>query len=151
MTDTPHEGYRYIGHVTDHMTQLHVLFPLREATAPAVAEALDQRVFAYYGLPNTLHCNLGHAFVDDLIKCLSLSVEGAVPCANGEPPGPSGGREERVRKRVGASVVKEVVAMLTVERCGHALTGEVPWLSWLPRMMRSLNRDWHAALRGKAV
>ncbi|XP_070173557.1 uncharacterized protein [Littorina saxatilis] len=144
MTNCPDDDFRFICHVLDPSQKLHVLFPLREASASVVAPKLDQRVLALYGMPGTLYSNMGHGYVEELIMCLSGIVEGEVPCSNGEAED----RGEGERKRyAGTNVVEELIAMLRVERSSDPATGATPWLAWLPRIMRSLNRDWHVALR----
>ena len=145
MTRCPDGDARYICHAADFSRKLHVLFPLREASARALAPLLDERVLAYYGPPSALRSNRGHAFVEELVAALRGAVEGGVACANGEGERGAGGG---ARGAGGTDVVEELVAMLRVERCSaDAPDAPVPWLSWLPRIMRSLNRDWHAALR----
>lgn len=154
MTQAPDSGFRYICHVADHSRKLHVLFPLERASASALAPALDQRVLAYYGMPKALHSNLGYGFVEELIAALLRIVEGGFSCVNGEAQQQQQqqqqGLADGAKTAGGTNVVEELIAMLRVERCANSPDGVVPWLSWLPRIMRSLNRDWHAALRASS-
>ena len=157
MTQAPDNGFHYICHVADHSRKLHVLFPLERASASALAPALDQRVLAYYGMPKALHSNLGHGFVEELIAALLRIVEGGFSCINGEAQQQQQQQQQQqgladgVKTPRGTNVVEELIAMLRVERCANSPDGVVPWLSWLPRIMRSLNRDWHAALRASST
>ena len=45
--------------LTDHFTRWQDAIALPDATAPTVATALDERVFAYWGLPEQLHSDQG--------------------------------------------------------------------------------------------
>ena len=65
MPTTP-SGNKWILVLTDHFTRWQNALPLQSATAPAIAQALDQRVFTYFGLPEVIHSDRGTQFESEL-------------------------------------------------------------------------------------
>lgn len=61
------KGNKWILVLTDHFTRWQDAIALPDATAPMVAEALDHRVFCYFGLPEELHSDRGAQFEGDLM------------------------------------------------------------------------------------
>ncbi|XP_076435754.1 uncharacterized protein LOC143275489 [Babylonia areolata] len=82
----PPPRFRFLAHVSDPASKLHVLFPLRGASASEVASGLERHVLTYYGTPRFLHSSRGFGFVEDVLLALSgQTVEGGGcwTCANG--------------------------------------------------------------------
>ena len=53
--------------LTDHFTRWQDALAIKDATAPTVATALDERVFCYLGLPEGIHTDQGAQFESDLM------------------------------------------------------------------------------------
>ena len=68
MRHSPDGDYHYIGHVMDHFSKFHVLFPLRSKSAVEVASQIEERVFAYFGVPRIFHSDNGREFVNQVLK-----------------------------------------------------------------------------------
>ena len=60
-TETP-RGNRMILVLTDHFSRWKDAIPLPDGTAETVARALDERIFAYFGLPERIHSDQGAQF-----------------------------------------------------------------------------------------
>jgi hypothetical protein len=56
------KGHRYILVVVDNFSKFCLLFPLRSATATAVARHLEEDVFMIYGIPRYVICDNGSEF-----------------------------------------------------------------------------------------
>ena len=63
-------GNKWILVLTDHFTRWQDALALSDATAPTVAEVLDDRVFSYFGLPEELHSDRGSQFEGELMTKL---------------------------------------------------------------------------------
>ena len=61
MPTTP-RGNTWILVLTDHFTRWSDALAIPDATAPVVARALDERVFCYLGLPESIHSDQGAQF-----------------------------------------------------------------------------------------
>ena len=66
MPKTPRDN-EWILVLTDHFTRWQDALPLPDSTAVTVAEALETRVFAYFGLPEEIHSDRGPQFEGDLM------------------------------------------------------------------------------------
>ena len=55
---------------TDHFTRCHDALPLSDAAGSVVVDALDNRVFCYFGFPEELHSDKGTQFKSDLMTKL---------------------------------------------------------------------------------
>lgn len=64
-------GHKYILVVMDTFTKLPLLFPLREATASAVAKRLEEDVFLMFGIPSYIICDNGSEFTGRKFKQLA--------------------------------------------------------------------------------
>ena len=60
-------GNQWVLVLTDHFTRWQDALALPDATAPTVAETLDNRVFSYFGLPEEIHSDRGAQFEGDLM------------------------------------------------------------------------------------
>ena len=67
---SPDGEYNYIGHVMDHFSKYHVLFPLQTKSAVEVASNTEEQVFAYYGVPWIFHSDICREFVNQVLKAL---------------------------------------------------------------------------------
>ena len=56
---TTASGNKWILVMTDHFTRWHHAIALPDATAPTIANALDNQVFCYFGLPEEIHSDRG--------------------------------------------------------------------------------------------
>lgn len=65
--DLTSRGNRWILVVTDHFTRWSEGIALPDATAPTVARALEERIFAPFGLPEVLHSDRGRQFEGELM------------------------------------------------------------------------------------
>ena len=65
MPTTPN-GNKWILVLTDHFTHWQDALPLPSATAATIAQALDQRVFTYFGLPEVIHSDRGTQFESEI-------------------------------------------------------------------------------------
>ena len=63
-------GNSWILVLSDHFTRWQDAIAIRDATAPTVARTLDERVFSYFGLPETIHTDQGAQFESDLLASL---------------------------------------------------------------------------------
>ena len=61
------QGNQWILVLTDHFTRWQDALAIPDATAPVIASALDNRVFAYLGLPEQLHTDKGAQFESALM------------------------------------------------------------------------------------
>jgi hypothetical protein len=64
-------GYGYLLVCVDYFSRWPVVIPLKDATAPSVAEALIQHVFLVYGAPEVLLSDQGPQFTSELLECLN--------------------------------------------------------------------------------
>jgi hypothetical protein len=64
-------GYSYILVVLDLFSKFPLLFPLRKATAPAVAKHLEDDVFLMFGAPSSIRCDNGSQFRSRELKNLA--------------------------------------------------------------------------------
>jgi len=67
MPCTP-RGNQWILVLTDHFTRWSDALALPDATAPVVAQALEERVFCLLGLPEQIHTDQGAQFESDLMR-----------------------------------------------------------------------------------
>ena len=71
-------SYKWMGHYMDHWAKLHFLFPLMRKSAAEVALNLQNKVFAYVGVPKILHSDNGREFVNEIVKNLVKDWPGEV-------------------------------------------------------------------------
>lgn len=136
MRHVPDQDKNYIGHVVDHFSKYHVLFPLGKKSASEVASAIEERVLAYLGLPKIFHSDNGREFVNAVLKAIFELLGGDTVFVRGRARhSQSQGCVER-----GNRTVEDMISKL-VKEGGYNNSGETsyPWGSWLPRIMYSLN------------
>ena len=88
MTTTSDADFCWIGHVVDHFSKFHILFPLHRKEATEVAANLTKKVFSYFGLPYILHSDRGKEFVASVIKEVVASWPGQCKLVNGKARSP---------------------------------------------------------------
>jgi transposase InsO family protein len=125
----------------DHFSKFHILFPLRKKTAEEVSYMLEERVLAYLGPPKIFHSDNGRKFVNNLIHAIFKRWGGDVTFVNGRPRhSQSQGLIER-----GNRTLEMKIAVMKQDE-GH--TGfKYPWVSWLPRIMFSMNSEKHEGIK----
>ena len=143
MIHSPDGDFNYIGHFEDHMTKFHILFPLRDKSANEVATTIEERVLASVGPPHIFHSDNGREFVNQLLhSLLETWSSGNVTFVNGRPRhSQSQGLVER-----GNRTVQEKIAAIKND---EGFTGKMsfPWVSWLPRIMYSINTQVHTTTK----
>ena len=138
---SPDNEYNYIGHFMDHFSKFHVLFPLRRKTAEEVSYMLQERVLAYLGPPKIFHSDNGREFVNNLIRAMFEKWGGDVTFVSGRPRhSQSQGLVER-----GNRTVEQKIAAMKLDE-GHG-ENKYPWVSWLPRIMFSMNCERHEGIK----
>lgn len=135
MSHSPDGDFHYVGHVMDHFSKFHILFPLQQNTTAEISRQLEERVLAFFGPPKIFHSGNGSEFVNQLICAMFERWGGDVAFVNGHlPHSQSEGLLESATHRVEC----KIEAMKQKE----GLTGDkYPWSSWLPRIMFSINSE----------
>ena len=143
MRHCPDGDYHYIGHFVDHMTKFNILFPLKDKSADEVARMIEERVLAYVGPPHIFHSDNGREFVNQLLhSLLETWSSGNVTFVNGRPRhSQSQGAVER-----GNRTIQEKIAAIKHDE-GFSGKSSFPWMSWLPRIMFSMNTQIHSTTR----
>ena len=120
--NAPDGEFNWIGHVVDHFSKFHVLFPLKRKTAVEVAHNLVERVFSYFGLPYILHSDRGKEFVNGVISEVVDNWPGECKLINGKARSPW----------VQGCVEKgnHCIEMMISSKREESQTNE--WVSWLP-------------------
>lgn len=66
------QGIQLILGLSDHFSRWADALPIPDATVPTLAKILDERVFAYMGLPEQLHSDQGAQFTSNPMVELCL-------------------------------------------------------------------------------
>jgi len=85
MTQDSDGSFKYIGHICDHFTKYHVLFPLISKEPKEVAENIKRFYLSYFGLPKIFHSDNGSEFIDATIKAIIVLWPGRAKIVNGAP------------------------------------------------------------------
>ena len=126
------KGNRWILVLTDHFTRWQDAIPLPDATAPTVATTLDERVFCYMGLPETIHTDQGVQFESHLME--ELCNLWGIEKTRTTPYHPQGnGIVERNNRKLGDSL-----RTLLLSR------GVEEWDTLLPQIMRAFRGTPHS-------
>ena len=141
MRHSPDNEYHYIGHFMDHFSKFHVLFPLKRKTAEEVSYMIQERVLAYLGPPKIFHSDNGREFINSLIRSMFEKWGGDVTFVSGRP---RHSQSQGLVERGNRTVEQKIAAMKQDE--GHA-GNKYPWVSWLPRIMFSMNCERHEGIR----
>ena len=142
MRHSPDGEYCYIGHVMDHFSKFHILFPLKTKSATEVAANIEERVFAYFGVPRIFHSDNGREFVNQFLQALFVRWGGNTVFVSGRP---RHSQSQGCVERGNRYVQDKIAAMKYVE--GLNSTDIHPWGSWLPRICHALNTEVHTATK----
>ena len=124
-------GNSWILVLTDHFTRWTDAIAIPDATASTVATTLDERVFAYFGVPEVIHTDGGSQFCSALFKAC-CELWGAIKTQT-VPYSPTGnGVVEAGNKPLGTSL-----RTLLLER------EHQQWDLLLPHIMRSIRSTPH--------
>lgn len=123
----PHRDgqYQWIGHYTDYWSCFHFLFPLTSISAEEVAQKLCSNVLAVFGVPQTLFCNLGRQFTNQVVQAISRLWEGELDMDVGT-------------QRVHNPVLDRATSKLE-EMIAEYIQHRPLWTQWLPYVQYSLN------------
>jgi transposase InsO family protein len=134
MPETPRNN-RWILVLTDHFTRWQDALPIPDSTASVVAQALDSRVFCYFGILEQLHSDQGSQFKSALMQ--ELCRLWGVKKTRTTPYHPQGnGMVERQNRTLGDSFR---ATLLGAE--------QTDWDLLLPHLMRSFRATPHSATR----
>ena len=126
-------GNRWILVLTDHFSRWQDAIPLPDATASTVAEALDHRIFAYNGLPESIHSDQGSQFQGALMT--ELCKLWKIDKSRSTPYHPEGnGVVERGNRTMGDSLRSLLLD-----------SGEDEWDRLLPHIMRVFRATPHSS------
>lgn len=145
MSEIPDGEFRYICHFMDHFSELHVLFPLKSNRPKDVAHMLEERVFAYFGVPKTFHSANGKDFVNRLICAMFDRIGGEFIFANGHVHFPHLANRLESSNRI---IVQRIEAM---KKELHLLSEPSPWSTWLPSIMNLLMRGGKYSVTNRTV
>ena len=141
MRHSPDNEYNYIGLFMENFSKFYVLFPLKSKTAGEVSYMLQEHVLAYLGPPKIFHSDNGREFVNNLIHTMFEKWGGDVTFVSGRPRhSQSQGLVER-----GNRTVEQKIAAMKLDE-GHG-ENKYPWVSWLPRIMFSMNCERHEGIK----
>ena len=85
MQSKPDGDYKSIGHITDHFSRYHVIYPQINKSAKETANNIINRFFAYFGLPTIIHCDNGKEFVNDILQAIVMLWPGRSSFVRGNP------------------------------------------------------------------
>ena len=127
-------GNKVILTVTDHFTRWSDAIPLPDGTAATVARALDEKVFNYFGVPESIHTDMGSNFESTLFaECCKLWGCQKTRCSPYHPT--SNSVIERTHRTLGSSL-----RALLIGREQHE------WDRMLPQISRALRSTPHATI-----
>ena len=143
MRHCPDRDHHYIGHFVDHMTKFNILFPLKDKSADEVARMTVERVLAYVEPPHIFHSDNDREFLSQLLhSLLETWSSGNVTFVNGRPRhSQSQGAVER-----GNRTIQEKIAAIKHDK-GFSGKSSFPWMSWLPRIIFSMNTQIHSTTK----
>ena len=119
------KGNKWILVLTDHFTRWQDALAITEATTPVIANMLDERVFSYLGLPESIHSDQGAQFESCLMK--ELCALWNIDHSRTTPYHPQGnGVVERLNRGLGDSL-----RTLLLDK------GVDEWDTLLPQLMRA--------------
>ncbi|CAI8012348.1 KRAB-A domain-containing protein 2 [Geodia barretti] len=119
--------YQWLGHFSDHWSCFHVLFPLTSVSATELALNLCRHVFAVFGFPQVLHCNLGRQFTAQVVTSLSHHWQGDV-------------ETQVMTTRLHNPALDTATAKLE-ELIAEYLPRRPRWTQWLPFVQYTLNTE----------
>ena len=120
----PDGDYKYIGHVVDHFSKFHTLFPLTSKYGRECAEKFIERFVSIYGLPKIIQSDNGSEFVNTVMESVGIIWPGETSYIHGRPYHPqSQGLVEQAHTTIRT--------MLSVKEKN---TNSTNWSSWLPEI-----------------
>ncbi|KAL8608690.1 hypothetical protein ACOMHN_002919 [Nucella lapillus] len=132
MQNRPDRAFKWISLVTDYWTKFIVLWPLTCKSAWEVAEGLQQRVFANFGLPKIVQScqNDDREFVKEVLsEVVKLWEDKSVIFINGRPGH---------LMNAGKGFVEKIITEKR-QRLGIKKNQPCPWSKWLPEIQLKLN------------
>ena len=125
------DGNTQILVLADHFTRWYDAIPIRDGQASTVAKVLDERVFSYFGIPETIHTDQGAQFESALFRaCCELWNCKKTRCAPYHPQGNS--IVERLNRTLGNSL-----------RAMLAESEHQEWDRLVPQIMRIIRATPH--------
>lgn len=85
MQSSPDSEYRFIGHMVDHFSKFHIIFPMKSKTAKETTKNIVDKFFSIFGTPTILQSDNGTEFVNDVLKCMRVIWPGKCDIINGRP------------------------------------------------------------------
>ena len=117
--------------LADHFTRWYDAIPIRDGKASTIAQALEERVFAYFGIPETIHSDRGAQFESELLtECCKLWGCKKTRTSPYHPQGNS--VVERLNRTLGNSL-----------RALLAGSEHKEWDELLPQIMRAVRASPH--------
>ena len=83
MQSQPDGDFKFIGHMVDHFSKFHVMFPMKTKTAQETAGLIAERFFSIFGSPKILQSDNGSEFVNNVIKAMVTLWPGKCALVNG--------------------------------------------------------------------
>ena len=131
LPETPRQN-KWILVLTDHFTRWQDAIPIPDGTTPVVAQALDSRIFSYFGIPEQLHTDQGSQFDSALMH--ELCQIWGINKTRTTPYHPQGnGMVERQNRTLGDSLR---ALLLGADQEG--------WDLLLPHLMRTFRATPHS-------
>jgi transposase InsO family protein len=132
---TTYRGNQWILVITDHFTRWQDGIAIPDATAPTVAQILDERIFCYFGLPEQLHSDQGAQFESALME--ELCELWGIDRTHTTPYNPrANGMVERNNRVLG-----DALRTLLLDRT------QEEWDLLLPQVMRALRGTPHGVTK----
>ena len=129
MSSTPDGDNNWIGHVIDHFSKFHIIFPMKTKEAQEVADNLATKVFAKCMAYQRKQSDNGREFVNKVVRNLLIDWDGLCKTINGRPRHPqSQGAVER-----GNREVEKMIGNL------RKSTQTNSWSSWCPQIQCMFN------------
>ena len=124
MQSKPDGAFNYIGHIVDHFSKLHIMFPLMRKTASEVCKNVIERFFSVFGLPRIIHSDNGSEFVNSLIKSFVTLWPGKATFVNRNP----GHSRSQGFVEQGNNTIQLMISAREQD------TGSTEWSKWLPEI-----------------
>lgn len=115
-------NFKFIGHIVDHFSKFHVLFPLETKSASEIAKNCIDRFFSIFGLPLVIHSDNGTEFVNDIIRAVAVLWPGKSRFINGSP----GHSQSQGLVEQGNNTIRVMIAARLQEE------KKCEWGKWLP-------------------
>lgn len=117
-----HGKFKFIGHIVDHFSKFHILFPLETKSAGEVARNCVEKFFSIFGLPLIIHSDNGSEFVNDVIRATAVLWPGKSNFVNGSV----GHSQSQGLVEQGNNTIRIMIAArLEQEK-------KCEWANWLP-------------------